>query len=249
MTVDLDWACEAAIEETLSFLDSLGVKPTIFTTHNSPLIASMLDSIDVGLHPYFSENSSHGATIEEVVQYVINLPHNIPAFRCHRFCNSNQSNQAMAEAGMLLSSNVCTDLEVISPFYNRFGLLEIPIFLEDGGYLWRQHPLTLSPELKTKIQKQPHHKVILIHPMHFAINTPHFKYMYDIKQSVSRSKWNNLTARHLKQLRHQGRGIRDLVLDVIKLGTKFSSFSELIPPKKRGVVSMQRRLNGKIESV
>ncbi|ROT47775.1 hypothetical protein EDM02_00595 [Candidatus Cardinium hertigii] len=64
--------------------------------------------MDVGLHPYFGLHSSHGSTIEEGVKYVTALPHNLVAFRCHRFAICNASKQAMIEAGMVLSSNVCT---------------------------------------------------------------------------------------------------------------------------------------------
>lgn len=74
--------------------------------------------------------------------------------------------------------------------------------------------------------------------MHFAINTPNFKYMYDIKQSVSRSKWNNLTARQLKRLEWQGRGIRDVIMDVVKLGTKFSCLNELFTSHQKSIISI-----------
>lgn len=152
VTIDLDWACEAVIEQTLDFFYKQDIKPTIFTTHNSQLIENIIDDIEVGLHPYFDKDSSHGSTIAEVVKYVMDLPHNIPAFRCHRFANCNLSNQAMADAGMLLSSNVCTDLEILPTFKNRFGLFEVPIFMEDGGYLWRNHPLKIGEKLINKFK-------------------------------------------------------------------------------------------------
>lgn len=235
ITIDLDWACEAAIEQTLDFFYKQGIKPTIFSTHNSGVIESVINDLEVGLHPYFAQNSSHGSTITEVVNHVMDLPHNIPAFRCHRFANCNLSNRAMADAGMKISSNVCTDLEIIPSFKNRFGLVEFPIFIEDGGYLWRNHPLEISGDLKNKI-KNENAKTILIHPMHFAINTPNFKYMYDIKQSVSRSEWTNLTAEKLNQLSWKNIGIRDLMMDIIKLGTKFSGLNELLASYQKSMI-------------
>jgi len=148
ITVDLDWACEPAIEETLDFLKNQKIKPTVFITHRSAAVETCMDEIEVGLHPYFSPGSSHGSTIDEVTKHVMDLPHNLAAFRCHRFAICNSSQQAMAEAGMLISSNVCTDLEIVEPFKDRFGLLEVPIFLEDGGYLWRKHPLVMPQAVK-----------------------------------------------------------------------------------------------------
>ncbi len=235
VTIDIDWACEAAIEQTLDFFYSQGIKPTIFTTHNSQVIESVINDLEVGLHPYFAQDSSHGSTIIEVVRHVMNLPHNITAFRCHRFANCNLSNQAMVDAGMLLSSNVCADLEIIPSFKNRFGITELPIFMEDGGYLWRNHPLEITEELENKI-KNDKTKTILIHPMHFCINTPHFKYMHDIKRSVSRGEWNSLTSEKLKQLSWKNRGIRDVVIDVIKLSTKFRGLKELLTPHQKSII-------------
>jgi hypothetical protein len=227
VTIDTDWACEAAIEETLDFLKNQKVAPTVFITHRSAAVEACLKEIDVGLHPYFDPTSSHGATIAEVAKHVMDLPHNLPAFRCHRFANCNLSRQAMVERGMKLSSNVCTDLEVVSPFRDRFGLLEVPIFLEDGGYLWRKHPLEITQPLKEKIQGTGT-KVLLIHPMHFAINTPHFGYMYQIKQSMDREEWKNMTQSRLNQLRWKGRGIRDLIVELLQIAPQISSLRDLL---------------------
>jgi hypothetical protein len=189
-----------------------------------------MHEIEVGLHPYFGLGSSHGSTIAEVVNNVMDLPHNLQAFRCHRFAICNSSKQAMAEAGMLISSNVCTDLEIVSPFKDRFGLLEVPIFLEDGGYLWREHSLQIDQRLKSIILGTGV-KVIIIHPMHFALNTPHFSYMYDIKQSVDRNEWNNMTKNNLNKLCWKGHGIRNFITELLQSVTHTSSLGSLI--KKR----------------
>ena len=226
VTLDLDWACEPAIEETLEFLQNMHISPTVFITHRSSAVEACMDRIEVGLHPYFDPHSSHGSTINQVVEHVMNLPHNLPAYRCHRFATCNASKQAMAEAGMLISSNVCTDLEIVPPFHDRFGLLEVPIFLEDGGYLWRKHPLAITENLlKDGL------KVILIHPMHFAINTPDFAYMYKIKQSMSRDQWNTMDKSILDQLRWKGRGIRNLLTELLQTAPQTFSFRSLLTRK------------------
>lgn len=227
VTIDLDWACEPAIEDTLDFLKDRGISPTVFITHRSPRVEESLNEIEVGLHPYFDPSSSHGSTIAEVVKHVMDLPHNLPAFRCHRFANCNLSRQAMVEAGMLISSNVCTDLEIMPSFKDRFGLLEVPIFLEDGGYLWRKHPLEMHPYLKEKILKDGM-KIILIHPMHFAINTPNFEYMLKIKQSMSREEWKAMTRKTLNRLQWKGRGIRDLITELLQNAPQIASLGSLL---------------------
>ncbi len=226
VTLDTDWACEPAIEETLDFLLNRQIRPTVFITHRSPSVEALMDKIEVGLHPYFDPTSSHGSTIAEVVSYVMDLPHNLPGFRCHRFGICNSSKQALVEAGMQISSNVCTDLETVAPFRDRFGLLEVPIFLEDGGYLWRKHPLEIHPNLSQALMKEGP-KVILIHPMHFALNTPDFTYMSQIKQSMSRKSWSEMTRQDLDRLRWKGRGIRDFLIDLLQVAPPSSSLGTL----------------------
>jgi hypothetical protein len=227
VTVDTDWAPEKAIEDTLDFLLELKIKPTVFITHDSEVVKERMKEIDVGLHPFFSADSSHGATVPEVVDYVMNLPHNLPAFRCHRFAICNTSKYAMIEAGMKISSNVCTDLEVIPFFKDRFGCLEVPIFLEDGGYLWRNHSLEVSKQLKHALL-QPEIKVILIHPMHFALNTPNFAYMYEIKKSLSRYEWQNINATSLNNMRWQGLGIRNFIMQLFEDAPKTKPLRSLM---------------------
>lgn len=214
ITIDLDWACDAAIADVLDWLRAARIPTTVFITHRSALVTDRLGELEVGLHPYFAPDSSHGDSLSAVVRYVLALPHNLHAFRCHRFGVSNEIREVMTEAGMVVSSNVCTDLESVMPFRDRFGLLEVPIFLEDGGYLFRRHPLDGAPGVVDQLDR-PGPKVMVLHPMHFAINTPRFEYMKEIKRSVSRTSWHAMNADDLKALRWRGTGVRDFLCELI----------------------------------
>lgn len=222
VTIDLDWACEAAIEETLDAFAEICVPVTVFATHRSPRVEAALDELEVGVHPYFASDSSHGATIDEVVDHVLDLPHNLAAFRCHRFASCNGSREALARAGFRISSNVCTDLEVLPPFADRYGCLELPIFMEDGGFLLRGHPLAIGGRLARGLEQQGT-KIIVVHPMHFALNTPHFDYMAAIKRSTTRERWRAFTRRDLEALRWRSRGIRDLMLEVVSAASAYAT--------------------------
>ena len=226
ITIDIDWAGEDAIEETLQYFLSRNIPLTVFTTHHSKVLESHMGRLLVGLHPFFGKNSSHGNEIAEIVKTVMDLPHNLAAFRCHRFGICNTSKQAMYDAGMKISSNVCTDMCLVPPFRDRIGLLEVPIFLEDGGYLWNKYPLQLN-EVLHSLCKDPLPKVLLIHPMHFVLNTPNFNFMLDIKQSLDRVDWQNLSLIDIKQLRWQGRGIRDFIVDLLATADNFCSLLQV----------------------
>ena len=120
----------------------------------------------------------------------------------------------MAKAGMRVCSNVCTDLEALPPFVERSGLLEVPISLEDGSYLLRKHPLEYHDRLHAAFTAAGT-RVLVLHPMHFAVNTPHFGYMKEIKRSFSREAWNDMTRQTLNGVRWRGRGIRDFIEELL----------------------------------
>ena len=230
VTIDLDWASEPAIEETLACLEARGIPATVFATHRSRAVETRSDKLEIGLHPFFGEDSSHGRTVKEVAEHVSAIPHNLPAFRCHRFAVSNEASAAMRSVGMGISSNVCSDLATVAPFRDRSGMLEIPVFLEDGGYLLQQHRLQVGSPLVSALAV-PGLKVLLLHPMHFAVNTPTLEYMGRIKQSASRQDWHALTGSQLADRRFQGRGIRDLVIDlfehIVERGMAWTTLGEV----------------------
>ena len=213
VTIDIDWACESAIEYTLDYFANMKIPVTVFTTHDSKVIRERLDNLEVGLHPYFHLDSMHGATIEETIESVLKLPHNIKSFRCHRFITSNEIQKGMKDAGMISSSNICTNLETINPFYNRYNILEFPIFWEDGGFLYNGHDLTISQKFVKKISSNGL-KTIVIHPMHFALNTPDWDFMVKIKCNTNRTEWNSMSGDTLKKLKNRNRGIFNFLEDI-----------------------------------
>ena len=222
ITCDLDWAPEYAIATTIEFLLQTGIRPTVFTTHPSTTVERLQADLDIGLHPYFARDSSHGDTIHATLNTVKHFCHNTPAFRCHRFKSDNQSMQAMYALGMRISSNVCTDLESIPPFVNRYGMIEYPIFMEDGGYLWQKHALQLTDWLLQQL-RTPVCKVLSIHPMHFVLNSPDLAFMQRIKRMRTREQWNNMQEDELQTLCHKGRGIRNLIEEIISATVNFST--------------------------
>lgn len=66
ITVDLDWACEAAIVDVLDWLRATAIPTTVFITHRSAVVTDRLDELEVGLHPYFAPDSSHGDSLAAV---------------------------------------------------------------------------------------------------------------------------------------------------------------------------------------
>lgn len=235
VTIDLDWASEAAIAQTLDYFAARGFPVTVFATHHSDEVVRRMDHLRVGLHPFFGVGSSHGRSIAEVVEHIMAVPHNLRAFRAHQFAVCNASLHAMFNAGMRVSSNVCADVQCIAPFMHRSGLMELPVFVEDGGYLWRNHPLQANERLTAPVSCP---KVLLIHPMHFVVNTPNFHFMREIKDSLDRDAWRCLDQHDIRKMAYTGRGIRDVMTELIEQAGEVVDLSDWV----QGALAQQNPL-------
>ena len=220
-TSDIDWSSESIIKYSHDILSGDDLKLTYFTTHSSPFLNELnaLNKIDLLIHPNFLPNSSHGDSFKEVIDYCMNLVPNADGFRSHRYFEVNDIMDDFAKRGFRFVSNHCTRCETnIKPLKHRSGLLSIPIFLEDGGYLIMDPTLNfdnLIPRLKS-----PGLKVINFHPAHMAFNTPNFAYTRSIKDSFSREIWGNLGLSQLQKLENREQlGVRKTIQQVIEFAS------------------------------
>ncbi|ATA90463.1 polysaccharide deacetylase WbmS family protein [Capnocytophaga stomatis] len=216
-TIDLDWASEAVIEYALLPVLEDNIPLTIFSTHNSEwLISRSINNhnIELEIHPNFCLNSSHGSTYDEVFNYCNQLQTEKKGFRCHRYFEVNEINEYYKSEGYKYSSNICTDLHYIQPFYNRVGLLSIPLFMEDGGFLLQKHSLSLETILKRLPEKGT--IVFLFHPMHLAFNSNNFHTMKNLKKSISIEEYQNISIETIKKNKNNFYGINHLLWELIK---------------------------------
>jgi hypothetical protein len=220
-TSDIDWSSESIIKYSHDILSGDDLKLTYFITHSSPFLNELNASnkIDLLIHPNFLPNSSHGDSFKEVIDYCMNLVPNADGFRSHRYFEVNDIMDDFAKRGFRFVSNHCTRCETnIKPLKHRSGLLSIPIFLEDGGYLIMDPTLNfdnLIPRLES-----PGLKVINFHPAHMAFNTPNFAYTRSIKDSFSREIWGNLGLSQLQKLENREQlGVRKTIQQIIEFAS------------------------------
>lgn len=215
-TCDLDWASEYVISQMLEYFDKQDVHPTIFITHPSPCVMEYVRQgrIDIGLHPNFILPSSQGNSIDEIVAYCMNLWPEAKVFRCHRWYASNDIYDLLYQKGLRYDSNICSWMEVVAPFQHRSGMISIPVFFEDGAWLY--HGMSLEFTEHAALFEQPGLKVINIHPMHFVLNTPYFRYMRDIKDRLPRENWNSLNRNEILSLKNTSQiGMQDFLQRMI----------------------------------
>lgn len=212
-TSDLDWAPEAAIRMTLELFRKNRIHPTIFVTHKSMEVERSKNEIDLGIHPNFIQPSSQGESMEEIIDYCVNLVPETKVFRAHRWYSSNDVYDRLLAKGFVYESNLCTGMDLVDPFVQRSGMISFPVFFEDGAYILHSDKIDFGLVKQRFMQNGL--KVINIHPMHYALNTPYFQYTRRLKDSLSRQEWNEMDDAMLESLRYQGQGIADFILELI----------------------------------
>lgn len=213
-TCDLDWAPEIAIKEMLDFFLGNEIKPTVFVTHESEIVSRYTDKIDRGIHPNFIQPSSQGNSIEEIINYCISLVPDTSVFRSHRWYASNDIYDLLKEKNFKYESNLCTNMDIVEPFVHRSGMISFPVFFEDGAYIMSSEKIDFS-KVQDKFNSSGL-KVINLHPMHYALNTPYFKYTRQIKDELSREEWNSMSLDTLNELRFGGLGIRSFIDELVQ---------------------------------
>ena len=220
-TSDIDWASEDMIKKTFQLLGLKSLKITIFNTHQSSELKTKLinKEIDMLIHPNFLPNSSHGNSFEEIIENCLKFCPEAKGFRSHRYFEVNDIFEIFNKYGFKYFSNFCTRCEnYLRPNLHRSGLLSIPIFFEDGGFLLMDPTLNFNNFLENF--SKPGLKVINFHPAHICFNTPDFQYTRKIKDSVSRKEWNNLSAENLKRIEYDKFGIRNFIENMIEYTQK-----------------------------
>ena len=214
---DIDWASEDVMEEYFNIINPLEIKPMLFVTHESALIESNFQAgtIDRGIHPNFLNGSSHGDTFKEIAETVIKFAPESYGFRCHRYFDVTDITHLLAnEFNYKYVSNMGTILQTnIRPILHESGLINIPIFYEDGTHLYNKLNLDLNKYLDNFTA--PGIKIISFHPMNFVFNSPTLTYMRQIKDSLSREEFNNISKETIEKLRNREAGIGQMVLDIV----------------------------------
>jgi hypothetical protein len=220
-TSDIDWASEATIEYSHKLLSASDLGLTYFNTHPSAYLDTLRaeNKIKMLIHPNFLPDSSHGNSFAEVMDYCKKLVPEADGFRSHRYFEVNDIMDEFFARKFKFVSNICTRCEEnLHPFFHRSGLVSIPIFLEDGGYLLTDKELNFS-KLLTRLSS-PGLKVINFHPAHMAFNTPNFAYTRSVKDRLSRDAWNNMSLSDIKSVEYQGLGIRNVIQSIIEFAMK-----------------------------
>lgn len=229
LTADQDWAPDWAISNMLAWVSRLELSVHVFQTNHSAVLesAAQADVVTRGWHPNFLANSSHGDGDEAIV---LNMSRQMPeatTFRTHAFGESYRSLELLKAAGMRSGSQFPTAFAGhITPLLHATGIVTLPVWFEDDIWM-RQFPDSESIDSLRRSIDTPGLKILNVHPVHIALNSPSFAYYDKYRSTIyeTSGSLNNQPAEF------GGYGVRDAVEDIIALakseGERIYEFPEI----------------------
>lgn len=188
VTVDVDWAPEWCIQMCIDILRKAGVKATFFVTHRSTVISSIAHDpqFELGIHPNFLENSSHGATIKEVMDHCLTLAPDAKSMRTHALVQSSPIFSEIADQ----YETIETDVSLFLPFHRYLHPTDLYMGtsarrLTRLPYFWEDDLMTKWPNWDWETVPNPMGLAIYdFHPCYIALNMTTMKGYENIKWRV-----------------------------------------------------------------
>ena len=218
LTFDMDWAPDFVVEDIIKRLTRHHVKATWFVTNASESLEHLRklpELFELGIHPNFSEHSSHGSSIEEVLTNMTKLVPEAVSTRSHQVFQSGPLLKLLVEHKTILidSTLYLPEMPGIRPVKLQFGnctLIRIPIFWADDHEMVKPNP---SFDLKS-LEIKSGLRVLLFHPIHAYLNseTPEL-YAHLRRKFGSISEWREPD---ISPYIHEGEGTGTLLDQCIR---------------------------------
>ncbi|HEY8077284.1 MAG TPA: hypothetical protein VIF62_24325 [Labilithrix sp.] len=188
ITLDTDWAPDAAIAQCAKILVDANVRATWFVTHESPAIAALREHpalFEIGIHPNFLRGSSHGATEEDVLATCMRMVPDAVSMRTHALVQSTplfdvvlRHTPIRCDASLLLP--YASHVEPLELQWKGKSILRVPYVWEDDIEMMRDEPSWSV----TRALGGGGLRVFDFHPIHVALNSCDFSRYEELKAAV-----------------------------------------------------------------
>lgn len=209
-TVDIDWAPEEVIADTVELFNRYEVPCTLFATHRSEaLLECDRSRFEIGLHPNFNsllrgEGGDPDCILDELIAYYPKAR----AIRSHSLTQNGWLLTKFKEKGMLYELNHFLPYHSpIKPFMLWCGLLRIPFNWEDDYHF----ALNYSFDNSRIDLNSTGLNIFNFHPIHVYLNSERIDRFLAVKQNMADIDL-------LLQHRNKGpvKGTRDILVDLLE---------------------------------
>jgi len=181
LTIDIDWAHDTVLSDTIDLIEKAGVSATWFITHDTPLIARLkeIKNFELGIHPNFNfllqGDQRNGKTAEEVVINLLKIVPDAKSVRSHSMTQSSKLLDIFKKNGLTHDCNHFIPIDAgikLKPWILWNNMIRVPYFWEDDLACQYEQMGFDSHDIKNLILN-PSLKVFDFHPIHVFLNTEH----------------------------------------------------------------------------
>jgi len=175
ITIDVDWASDEVLKDTIDILSDSNIKATILMTHKTDLIQDIEKNplFELGIHPNFNfllnSDFRYGKNYCEVIDYYLKIVPNSKVVRSHSVTQNTSILEYFKKNGLVYDLNTEVPFSsniMLKPYVDWTGLIKVPYFWQENisfAYNWN-----LDSSLFTNNNFL---KVFNFHPIHIFLNT------------------------------------------------------------------------------
>ena len=213
ITIDVDWASDEVLDDTLNLFIKNKTKATILLTHKTKLIKKITENplFDIGIHPNFNYllngDNRYGENYEEVIDYYLSIVPNSKIVRSHSVTQNTYILDYLKKKGLKFDLN--TEIPYSSkinlkPYRDWTGLIKAPYFWQENISFKYKWELNHKNFIKNKSLK-----IFNFHPIHIYLNS-------ECMERYENSKLFHKNISKLKSLINiNNYGIRNFLIDLL----------------------------------
>jgi len=213
ITIDLDWACDEVLLDTISLLDKYRLFATFFITHKTPILQTIREEkrYDLGIHPNFNPlllyNVSDNKSADTIIDNILEIVPEAKTVRSHSLFQSSKLLDIFKSKGLTHDCNTYISYQseiIIKPWVSWNGIIRCPHFWADDVDMIYQRFDSILTTLRSDGLK-----IYDFHPIHIYLNTPDILY-YEKTRGI-----HKLPSK-LLQNRYKGYGTRSKFIELLE---------------------------------
>jgi len=213
ITLDVDWACDEVMCDTIELLERYNSKATFFITHTTPILNRLRQNknIELGIHPNFNfllnGSLEKGKDYREVISSLLKIVPEAKSVRSHSMTQNSNILQAFTDFELTHDCNhfisVSSQIE-LKPWYLWNGLVRCPYFWEDDVHIIEKCNLSVYDLINFAGLK-----IFDFHPIHIFLNTEKLD-RYEQTRSIHQKP------KELIKHRFEGYGTRNRFIELLQ---------------------------------
>lgn len=212
LSIDIDWASDSVLADTIELIENAGVKACFFVTHDTPLLQRIRENalFELGIHPNFDPllRGDIKKSAKDIIFELMEIVPEAKVLRSHAMTTSGRWLGLYQQAGIThLSNYIMFGDRCIHPVRQINGLLETPVYFADDGLLYQKSLDISSFDEVEGFRPSPQGiEVYNFHPIHIFLNCENLERYSNYQEYVNDGEEAGIAK--LSKFRYDGVGAR-----------------------------------------